>query len=412
MDKTIVLDTSVILYDHSIMHDIESETQIVVPMSVLKEIDRHKGDSSAAGYNARAFVREIDTLRHNGNILDGVPVNGNGVKFRVENHYKPEIATDDDLIELCKRLSEKHDDVTLVSEDISLRIMANGHNIKSVSCLEIYNCEPFTGIREIKVSKKDLDNYFETKNLSYYDTVNPNEYFIMKCGNQSGLGKYDQDKGCIVPIKNTKLESLKPKNAHQKFLIDSITDTKVKLVTAQSKAGCGKTIVSLAIALHLIRHEHLYEKLIITKAVIPVGGQDRIGFLPGSFDEKLKYWTYNFSDNLSLISQTDNIFDSKDIEVCSTMHMRGRSLLNSLIILDEAQNISPKEMKTILTRVGENSKIICLGDVSQIDVPYLNEYNCGLTYISNKFKSYVLSAAVTLFRNERSELADIAAEIL
>jgi len=416
--ETFVVDTSVILEDFEVINDLKN-AEIVIPLAVLQELDEHKRDLGATGYNARSFIKQLEKLRQKASLSDGVSF-GPSCSLKVETTEFPHLTADQRILALCQSLQkEAKNKIFLLSEDISLRLLAEGKGISAKSGMYMQDESLYKGVREIQVDKTELDLFFKNKQMPISPAY-PNEYFIMRTATNGGaIGKYKQKAGCIIPLGDTEVigDFVRARNANQKFLVDAILDPGISLVMAVSKAGCGKTILALGAALYLTRRTRDYQKVVITKAVAPVGGRDAIGYLPGSFDEKMRFWTLNFIDNLPMVSDEEggyepSIFTAKDIEVCSLMHMRGRSLRHSIVILDEAQNIGPKEAKTIVTRIGEGSKLIVLGDITQIDVPYLNEYNNGLTYMTNKFKTHDIAASVYLEKNERSKLSTLAAEIL
>jgi PhoH-like ATPase len=417
--ETFVVDTSVVLEDFEVINDLEN-AEVVIPLAVLQELDDHKRDLGVTGYNARSFIKLLEKLRQNASLSDGVPL-GPSCSLKVETTEFPHPTADQRILALCERLQkEAKNKIFLLSEDISLRLLAEGKGVSAKSGMYMHDESLYRGVREIQVDKSELDLFFKNKQMPI-SSAYPNEYFIMRTATNGGaIGKYKQKAGCIIPLGDTEAvnDFVRARNANQRFLVDAILDPDISIVMAASRAGCGKTIIALGTALYLTRQTRDYQRVVITKAVTPVGGRDAIGYLPGSFDEKMRFWTLNFTDNLSVISNWESggygsdIFTAKDIEVCSLMHMRGRSLHHSIIILDEAQNISPKEAKTIVTRIGEGSKLIVLGDITQIDVPYLNEYNNGLTYMTNKFKDYDIAASVYLDKNERSKLSTLAAEIM
>ena len=304
---------------------------------------------------------------------------------------------------------------TVITEDVYLRVMAVRKGFTAVSCDAILGDDQiYNGVKEILIAQKELDKIYLDKKADI-EGLFPNEYVILRSEQGgSAFGKYRHDLGCVILLNGLpKVQDyIHPKNGYQRLLIDAILDKNIKLVTVHSKAGCGKTIVALACALYLVRYEKLYDKVVLSKSIMPVGLKDTIGFLPGSFKEKMSPWLANFLDNMALLEMDDDIFETPDIEVCATMHLRGRSLHGSIIIIDEFQNIEPEVAKTILTRVGESSKIICLGDITQIDNPKLSILNNGLTHVTNKFRSQPLAASVTLVKNERSNLSEIASQIL
>lgn len=402
-----LLDTSAILHNPRLIEEIH-DSRILIPIETLKELDKHKYDSGTVGANARHFARFVDSLAMVGSLIEGVPSPTNGSTIFVLKNKDLFENADQAII----NYKQGEHPVTVVTDDVYLRIISSTNGFKVKSCDDLYaSGEVYSGIHECHVSPEELDAIYHNKR-AYIEGLVPNQYAIIHSGKQCAFGRYHADLG-YIPLLNgsTKLQaSVQPRNIHQKFLVDAILDTNISLVTAHSIAGCGKTIISLATALYLVRIKQQYNHLVLAKPITPIGG-DKLGFLPGSLDEKMKYWLLSYMDNLSMLQQED-LFDSTDISVCATMHMRGRSINNSIIIMDEMQNTDPSEVKTLITRVGENSKIICLGDITQIDNPKLNIYNNGLTYLINKMKGQEVAATIKLEANERSKLSDLAARIL
>lgn len=410
MDKYL-LDTSAILYNYKIFEMIADGTIIILP-EVLKELDHHKNDYGSVGFNARAFSRFLESKFMNGVAPDSIKVNEN---LSISIHKSKILRnTADDAI-LAYPHDDKDNKIYVITDDVYLSIMSRLKGFSVVSCIELFNYgKVYTGVTEIYVTQKQLDEIHENKELKIRnETFYPNQYVLLK-HNKSGsaCAKYLAKKGTLKLIRNSNklLADIRPKNVHQKFLVDAILDNNIKIVMSHSPAGCGKTIISLSAALYMVRIKQQYQELIISKSVMPVG-QDKLGFMPGTFDDKMKYWLFNYSDNLALMDQQD-LFECADISICSSMHLRGRSINNSIIIIDEFQNFTPAEAKTIITRVGNNSKIICLGDISQIDNPVLNAYNNGLTFIINRMKGYDISAVIALEDNERSDVSKLAADVL
>jgi len=406
VDKYIV-DTSAILHNHRVIEELRNGI-ILIPLEVLKELDSHKYDGGVVGVNARAFARLIDGLASSGDLSAGAMLpNGSTIKVVQGTTIK---STADDAI---LALADKDDPPIVVTDDIYLRILASGKGLKSLSCDAVFgDTQIYSGVRHVDILQSELDKIYDEKK-AYIDNPVPNEYVIFKSEqSRCAYGRYNSGLGYVTLLNGSpKLQAqVQPKNLYQKFLVDAILDPKINIVMAHSLAGCGKTIISLAAALYMVRTKRMYHQLVISKSIAAVGG-DRLGYLPGSLDEKMKYWVLNYSDNLSLLQQ-DDIFASDDINVCTTMHMRGRSINGSIIIIDEFQNFTPSEAKTIITRIGDGSKIICLGDITQIDNPSLNIYNNGLTYIVNRFKGYELAAVISLEENERSAISKLAARIL
>ena len=403
-----IIDTSAILHNSKVVDELK-DSLILIPIEVLKELDAHKYDGGTTGLNARSFARAMDELAGSGSLEEGVRL-PSGSTLKVAQGFKLSGSADEAILSM----NPSDGPFTVVTDDIYLRVMAASKNMKTLSCDAIFgDTQIYKGFRQVDVLQTELDQIYLDKK-AYIEGLYPNEFVIMKSEyGRCAYGRYHKSLGYVVLINghSPKLQaSVQPKNAYQKFLADAILDPDINIVMAHSLAGCGKTLISLAAALYMVRTKKLYQQLIVSKSIAAVGG-DRLGFLPGSLEEKMKYWVLNYSDNLSLLQQED-LFDCPDINVCTTMHMRGRSINNAIVVVDEFQNFTPSEAKTIITRIGDHSKIICLGDITQIDNHGLNIYNNGLTYIVNRFKGYDIAATISLEDNERSVISKLAAAIL
>jgi len=404
-----ILDTSAILHNYRIVEEIKNGL-ILIPLEVLRELDAHKYDGGVTGLNARSFARLLDALVEHGSLEEGIETdNGSTIKVVFTASSGHDGSADQAILSLCTQY-----ECVVVTDDIYLRVQASAMGRKSLSCDALFgDHQIYKGVRHIDIGgPAELDKIYEAKK-AYIDNPIPNEYVILKdYTGRMAYGRFHSELGYVTLLNGAPklIAQVQPKNLYQKFLVDAILDPNVSIVMAHSLAGCGKTIIALAASLHMVRIKKLYHQLIISKSIAAVGG-DRLGFLPGSLEEKMKYWVLNYSDNMSLLQQED-MFLSPDINVCTTMHMRGRSINNSIVVVDEFQNFTPSEAKTIITRIGDHSKIICLGDITQIDNMSLNIYNNGLTYIANRFKGSDLAATVSLEENERSAISKLAAEIL
>ena len=437
--KIFVLDTSVIIYDHTAIRNFK-EHDVVIPITVLEELDNFKKGNDTKNYSAREFTRYIDAMSGKNTLQDWTRINGKSHGF-----FKIEMRTSS-KIDAQKIFDDKKADhrilntalytveanpgrkVILVTKDINLRIKA-----KSLSLLaEDYETgkrktvdELYTGKSEVqKVSHEQIATIYQkgssaAKAILKRHSVLPNHYYVLKNGTQSVLARYNQEDDSLKRVVKTSAFGVIPKNAEQAFALDAIMNTDIKLVTIQGVAGTGKTLLSLAGALELRRN---YHQIYLARPIVPLSNKD-IGYLPGDVNSKLNPYMEPLWDNLkyirSLFSEKDKehkqlneMVESQKLVVCPLAYIRGRSLSNVFFIVDEAQNLTPHEVKTIITRAGENTKIIFTGDINQIDTPYLDAQSNGLSYLIEKVKGEPLFAHITLQKGERSELANLANVLL
>lgn len=442
MQKTFVIDTSVLLHDPRSLYAF-GDNLIIIPSVVIEEIDKKKNLLDIIGRNAREVARELDKLREENSLSKGVKLE-NGGTLRIELNHKSfthvaewfnEMNNDNRILAVALNLkieSDKEDiknQVVLVSKDTIMRIKADILGIESQDYLHDkieYTFENYTGYKECKLPSVLIDEFYEKGYLDYgyfrHLSLFPNQFIILKsedAQSKSAIGRFDKQTGKIKVLvfgENT-YWGIKGRNVEQRMALEALLNDDIKLVTLTGKAGTGKTLLSLAAGLFKANDERIYKKLLITKPVIPVGRD--IGYLPGDKNEKLRPWIQPIYDNLELLLGTksfakleDTLVGMNRIEIEALTYIRGRSVPNQYIIIDEAQNLTRHEVKTIITRVGEGSKIILMGDTEQIDHPYLDSECNGLTYIVNKFKDETLSAHVTFRKVERSSLAQLAADIL
>ena len=421
--KKVVLDTNVLLYDPDILHEIKN-SEIVIPIVVLDELDAKKSKDSEIGRNARKVIRELDELRSKGSLHQGVPLdNGSSVRIEIDIVYdKIPVGLADNKIDnqiLSVGLAEKErgGQVVVISKDINLRVKCDAVELGAEDyrksdvndMLDIY-----TGWTEIETNSETIDNFHENKDVPVTELLE-NQFALLKNGKQSGLGRCKNNNlHRINEYKN--IYNISPKNKEQKFSFNLLLDPSVSLVTLTGESGSGKTLLSVAAALHQVLKTKEYMRLIISKPNQPMGGKSRdIGFLPGDISEKMDPWIAPFRDNLEFIFGSDEYEEyirSGIISVEALMYMRGRSIPNSFIIVDECQNLMPKEIKAIVTRVGYGSKIVLLGDISQIDNIFLDFATNGLTAAIEAFKGESMYGHVTLIKGERSALATLASKIL
>ena len=437
--KIFVLDTSVIIYDHTAIKNF-AEHDVVIPITVLEELDNFKKGNDTKNYSAREFTRYIDSLSGNNSLQEWTAINGpTRGKFKIEMNFSSKTnaevifadrKADHRILNTALYTAEMHPDkkVVLVTKDINLRIKAKSLNliaedyetgkIKTVD-------ELYTGNTEsIKASSEQIaaiynQGFIKAKTILKSHKSLANHYYILKNGSQSVMTRYNPDEDTLHRIIKTAAFGVIPKNAEQTFALDAIMNQDIKLVTIQGVAGTGKTLLSLAGALELRRN---YHQIYLARPIVPLSNKD-IGYLPGDVNSKLNPYMEPLWDNLkyirSLFSEKDKehkqiaeMIESQKLVVCPLAYIRGRSLSNVFFIVDEAQNLTPHEVKTIITRAGENTKIIFTGDVHQIDTPYLDSQSNGLSYLIEKVKGQHLYAHITLEKGERSALANLANDLL
>jgi PhoH-like ATPase len=441
MKKTLCIDTNVFLYDPNALFAFE-DNDVVIPLAVLEEIDEQKNRRfDDVGKNARVTNRLLDELRQHGDLLKGVALPGGGMLRIVKSEY--DAATmpaelREEKIDNCiistvlkvKRELEKseHRIVKLITKDISMRIKCD---MLGVPCEDYLKHRVigqadliYGGVRVISTLKQNIDSFYANKSLDVSSLeldgpLLPNEYVVLKdIATTSGSVLTKFSKGNLVPIINyDDIWGLKPKNKEQRFALDSLMDKDTTLVTMIGKSGCGKTLLAIAAGLLQVLEQKKYTKLVVTRPIQPVGRD--IGFLPGTKEEKMEPWIQPIIDNLEYLFSScksrDSLkmyFDEGIIEVEAITYIRGRSIPNAYMIIDEAQNLAVNELKTIITRVGEGTKIVLTGDIEQLDNNDVDAVSNGLSYAVEKFKTYELSGHISLIKGERSELATLAAEIL
>ena len=460
--RVIVLDTNVLLHDpESPLHF--ANENVVIPIQVVEEVDRFKRDPGEKGRNARRVSRLLDSLREKGNLSSGVKINN---KF--EGTIKVAFCRKETTERLPSELSDSSGDnkilavaleekntkilsdfpeVVLISKDTNLRIKADAVGLKaedySKDKVSLDNLEK--GFREIssnseEINKVQKDGFIYLRDIKskFEPSLASNEGVILKDNlkeNHTYLTRYDQSENKLVSLnylRRSNLGKVKPKNLEQSFALDLLLDPKVQLVSLVGKAGTGKTLLALAVGLHQVADENIYERLLVSRPPIPLGKE--LGYLPGSLDEKLAPWMKPIIDNLDYltspksnkngekIDRKERDINSKNswedlrgmglLEVEAINYIRGRSIPHQFILIDEAQNLTPLEVKTIVTRAGEGTKIVFTGDPNQIDHPYLDSDSNGLTWLAKKLHGQKIIGHITLSQGERSDLAELAADLL
>lgn len=424
--KTFIIDTSVMLYDKCSIHSLPGN-DVVIPLVVLDELDRFKEKQGLLGESARYINRYLDKLRTQGSLHDGVQIeNDQTIRVDIETHHVPDSldsSTGDNKIIACalhhKNLGKSK--VNVITKDINFRVKCDSLGIKAEDYYKDRiikdKSQMYAGLDEIELDDPALiDDFYRDSTLDASKIDHDfcqNQFVILKSGNQSAIGAF-YDGLIRQPVNNiTKVIGISPKNKEQKFALDLLTREDVQLVTMTGIAGSGKTFLTLMAGLSGLQ-EKKYDRIVITRSLQTVGKE--IGFLPGDIDDKMSPWLSPILDNFRQAFKDVTYFEAMrqkgQIEVSPLAFIRGRTFNNTFLIVDEAQNSTIHELKTIITRVGENSKIVLLGDTDQIDTPYLDSLSNGLTITIEKFKKERLAGHITLTKGERSELATLASRLL
>lgn len=443
MNKIFVLDTNVLLHDPNSIFSFK-EHEVVIPAVVLEEIDSKKRNADEIGRNARTVSRLLDGLRVLGHLHSGVELEHGG-KLKVELNHRSfvkvqemfgEVSNDNRILAVALNYlneeNEKPDPrpVVLVSKDVLVRIKADVLGITPEDYLSDRTGdlnELYAGYQSLMVHPSLIDEYYShrflmVKQLALSYPLYPHEFVILKDeigSGKSALLKVNSDASRLDPLflGNDSIWGISARNAQQRMALELLLNDEIPLVTITGKAGTGKTLLALAAGLLKVEDEHKYKKLLIARPVVPMGKD--IGYLPGEKDEKLRPWMQPIYDNLEFLFDTKKAGDIDkilmglgSIQVEALTYIRGRSIPSQFIIIDEAQNLSRHEVKTIVSRAGEGSKVILMGDPEQIDHPYLDAASNGLSYIVEKFKQQGISGHITLEKGERSRLAQLAADLL
>ncbi len=437
MKKVFVLDTSVLVHDPQALNAFQ-DNDIVIPIAVVEEIDGHKKRQDEVGRNARRVSAFLDKLREVGHLDIGVPLAGDRGTLRVElNHQEVEklpptldrSKIDNRIIAVALALQQGSPfPVILVTKDINMRIKADALGIAAedyeTDKIEIEDV--YTGCRTVKVAPELIDRFYAAGELVLTEVeLYPNQMIILEDSfgsSKSALARH-VFAGRLVPLRYGGQDpfGLKARNKEQKFALELLLDEEVRLVTLIGRAGTGKTLLALAAGLQKVVEESKYRRLSVSRPVIPMGND--LGFLPGDINEKLRPWMQPIYDNLEfLFSNRDrnekidqlvnSMRDLNILELEALTYIRGRSIPNQFLLVDEAQNLSPHEIRTVITRVGEGTKIVLTGDPYQIDHPYLDANSNGLTFVVERFKNEKIAGHITLTKGERSDLAEIGSRLL
>lgn len=437
--KIFVLDTSVIIYDHNAIKSFK-EHDVVVPITVLEELDNFKKGNDTKNFAAREFTRYIDKISGRNTLQDWVNINGKGHgMFKIEMHQSSKVdaervfgerKADHRILNSALYLAEKNPGrkVILVTKDINLRIKAKSLSLQA----EDYETgkikdlsELYTGNTTIeKAPVPPINDIYEKESTTQEAVLKKakpiaNHFYILRNGQKSVLAYANPNNGLLERVRKNTAFRITPRNAEQAFALDAILRPEIRLVTIQGVAGTGKTLLSLAGALEQRRN---YHQIYLARPVVPLSNKD-IGYLPGDIKSKLnpymeplwdnlKYIKSQFSEKDKELKQINEMVENEKLVVCPLAYIRGRSLSNVFFIVDEAQNLTPHEVKTIISRAGENTKIVFTGDIFQIDTPYLDTQSNGLSYMIDRLKGQSLYAHITLNKGERSDLANLANEFL
>lgn len=431
--KTYVIDTNVLLHDPNALSTFTGH-DVVIPLAVLEELDSMKRYRDEMGKSVRAVLRFFDSLKDiaEGDVHSGATL-PDGTTIRVQLEIKTESKADFSLSLTSSKyrilmaacfLKDKGESVVFVSKDLTMRVKAKAVGLE----VQDYENQKFSyesiykGYRNLDLSKHDIDLFSKDGKLPLSESdLQPNEYCLLNCEEKSSaVGKFDAESGGLIsllPI-NGDVWGIKPLNVEQRCALDLLLRDEVKLVTLVGPAGTGKTLLALAVGLRKVFDEGTYSRILVSRPIMPLGKD--IGFLPGYKEEKLIHWMQPIYDNLEFLcsscKESDEtlrwVTESKKLEMEAVTYIRGRSLPKIYVIIDEAQNLTPHEVKTIISRAGEDTKVVLTGDPTQIDNPYLDKDSNGLNYIVGCFKERELFGHVFMDKTERSKLAALAAEVM
>lgn len=438
MKKIYVLDTSVCLTSANSLFSFKNN-DIVIPIKVLEEIDGHKKRQDVVGSNARQTIRILDSLRQKGSLREGVRIaKGKGVIKVIDSTFTEILPSemdkeipDNKIIACAMKLAEVEKDrkVILVSRDINMRVIANALNMltedfESENVLED-SSKLYTGRHDLLIDDEIIDRFYQGEDI-YLDKqqskgLHANQFIkLISSSNEkkTALSRFSHEQESLSQVKQLKnsIWGVTPRNTEQRYAMDLLLDPSVPIVSLVGRAGSGKSLLALCGGLEqVVGRENRYSRMIVSKPVHSVGKD--IGFLPGTLEEKMLPWLKPIQDNLQFLMGNDkgmmeDYMEKGIIEIEAISYIRGRSIANAYMIIEECQNLTLHEIKTIITRVGENTKIVLTGDVEQIDNAYINETSNGLSYAVEKFKHSLLAGHVLMEKGERSLVATLASEVL
>jgi PhoH-like ATPase len=430
--KCFVLDTNVLLHNANALMSF-GDNDVILPMKVLDELDHFKSHNDELGRNSRLAIRTIDKLRDGGGLREGVKLPKAGRLFVISSPPLPaelglaQGEADNRILATAYALKAEGRKVIFVSKDINARVKADALGLlaRDFEKQKVHFDDLFTGWRKLGVARAVIDGFFEKRFWEpSQDGLVHNEFIMLEDetdAQHSAIGRYDaKQKRVIHLMKDRQMAwNVRPRSAEQRMAMELLLDEDTKLVTLVGKAGTGKTLLALAAALELVVRANKYEKVLVTRPIMPMGRD--IGYLPGSMESKLSHWMQPIFDNLKFLlsgklspgkETAEQLLESGKVELEALTYIRGRSIAGQFIIVDEAQNLTPHEVKTIISRVGNDAKMVLTGDPYQIDNPYLDSSSNGLTYAADRLKGHAITGHMTLTRSERSPLASLAAERL
>jgi PhoH-like ATPase len=432
--RKIVLDTNVILFDAFAITKFH-DSDVHIPISVIEEVDRFKRDPGENGRNARQFSRFVDLLREKGSLAGGVQLENSSSYIYINTDYQlsglpsefDQGKADNRILATAMALQKQHprNKVELITKDINLRIKADVLGVNSKDYEPDGNTQDdlYEGYQEIELTPKQIDEFYKAKKVVVDHKLLANQYVIMKDTanpNHSAIGRYSIIEKAIVPLvaNTTGIWGIHARNAEQSFALDCLLNDEILFVSLVGKAGTGKTLLAIAAGLHKTLDEAVFQRVLVSRPIFPMGRD--IGYLPGDIEQKLNPWMQPIFDNVEFLMGADKkaagraqeLINQGMLNIEPLTYIRGRSIPKQYLIVDEAQNLTPHEIKTIITRAGSGTKVVLTGDIYQIDNPYVDSANSGLTYAVEKFKGHGIAAHVTLMKGERSELAELASNIL
>jgi len=439
--RIFVIDTNVLLYDPGALF-VFQEHDVVIPMTVIEEIDRFKKDLNETGRNARTISRYLDGLRVKGSLREGVSLEGGG-QLRVDYAtHTPDLpinwgadTNDNRILRTVLRLQRDHaGNVAFITRDTNMRLKCDALGIvaEDYQNARIEIDEQYSGVTELTVGSSVIDPLYSKGHVAFDGEAHrlwPQQFILLQADDQSGktaMARWDGEKGVLKLVGRHKegVWGIFARNKEQLFALELLLDDSLSLVTLNGVAGTGKTLLAIACGLRKVADEAAFRKMVVSRPIFPLGRD--LGFLPGDIEEKLNPWMQPIFDNLEFLlsSRGDGksggkrepeyqyLLDQRIIEVEALTYIRGRSIPRQFLVVDEAQNLTPHEVKTVLTRAGEGTKVVMTGDPNQIDNPYVDALSNGLTYTIERFKTSHVSAHVTLRKGERSQLAELAAQLL
>ncbi len=437
MQKIYVLDTNVLLYSAQALESFE-DNKVVIPMAVIEELDKFKKHQDELGRNARQVIRRLDTLRAKGSLFNGVPLdNANGKPAGTLQVMAGEgkvvegmdmSQPDNRILRVAFMLHKENTNVILISKDINLRLKADslGVPVEDFERQRVNFDELFSGECEMDVPSQAVEDFYKNGFLEIENSLLPNEFVVLKDEanpKRSALGWKRGTRIEAIPHEySDKVWNVSPRSKEQRMALTILMDPSIQIVTLVGQAGSGKTLLALAAALETTIQQNLYDRILVSRPIIPMGND--LGYLPGTKDEKLDVWMQPIYDNLDYLLRNDKhdaqvvrrqieeLKRNHKLELEALTYIRGRSIPKQFVIVDEAQNLTPHEVKTIVSRAGEGTKMILTGDPYQIDNVYLDSCSNGLSFIVDRFKNLPIHGHITLKKSERSPLAAAAAELL